>query len=55
MNLIVPSETDLRKFNSLANPLINKKDINHRQIQILKETRDTLLPKLMSGKIRVKL
>lgn len=53
VNLIVPNETDLEKFNSLANPLIKKKDINHKQIQTLKQTRDTLLPKLMSGQLRV--
>ena len=53
VNIIVPSETDLEKFNSLANPLIKKKDINHRQMQTLKQTRDTLLPKLMSGQLRV--
>jgi type I restriction enzyme S subunit len=53
INLIIPKEDDLIKFNSLINPLILKKDINHQQIQFLKKTRDTLLPKLMSGQLRV--
>ena len=54
VNLIVPSENDLRKFNSMIYPLVKKKDINNIQIQTLKNTRDSLLPKLMSGQIRVK-
>lgn len=33
--------------------MITKKDINHNNIQSLTKTRDTLLPKLMSGQVRV--
>jgi len=44
-----------REFNELLKSSLNK--VNHNQFQILtlKKTRDTLLPKLMSGQIRVDL
>ncbi|MDF9199872.1 restriction endonuclease subunit S, partial [Enterobacter hormaechei] len=34
--------------------LFNKKVINTSQIKILETLRDTLLPKLMSGEVRVR-
>jgi len=33
---------------------LNKMEINYLQIQTLVKLRDTLLPKLMSGEVRVK-
>jgi type I restriction enzyme S subunit len=33
--------------------ILEKLEINNAQIQTLKQTRDTLLPKLMSGQLRV--
>ena len=41
------------KFNNFARPLFNKVKYNANQIQTLKTTRDILLPKLMSGEVRV--
>ena len=35
--------------------IFNKMEINTEQIQSLTKTRDTLLPKLMSGQVRVKM
>lgn len=54
----LPLPTDFEKvkeFSEFANSTTNKISLNKDSIKSLKETRDTLLPKLMSGKIRVKL
>jgi type I restriction enzyme S subunit len=42
-------------FNEFCEPLFTKKMKNHRQIRTLSRLRDTLLPKLMSGEVRVEL
>ena len=41
-------------YNALVKNLYKKKDINLTQIQTLTHLRDTLLPKLMKGEIRIK-
>jgi type I restriction enzyme S subunit len=51
--LIRPSENILRLFNKISQPLFQKKCDNLQQIQTLTETRDRLLPKLMSGQLRI--
>ena len=51
--LIIPPENVLRKFKSIVNPIIMKTKSNNDQIEKLIETRNTLLPKLMSGEIDV--
>jgi len=46
-----------RVLNSLAETfyfILNRLDANKLQIQTLSKTRDTLLPKLMSGQVRVR-
>lgn len=43
------------QYNSHAEPLFKKQFENQQQIQTLTQLRDTLLPKLMSGEVRVKL
>ena len=43
----------LLKLDNLIQPLFEKVRKNTQQIQTLQATRDTLLPKLMSGKVRV--
>jgi type I restriction enzyme S subunit len=50
-----PSKNILDKFNSSVDPLFSKIFENTEQIQTLTKLRDTLLPKLMSGEVRVKL
>jgi len=50
---IIPSEEILKQFEELANPIFEKIVENVFQIQTLTQTRDTLLPKLMSGKIEI--
>jgi type I restriction enzyme S subunit len=48
----VPSDQILAAFNSLLLPILKK--ANNNENIVLAELRDTLLPKLMSGEIRVK-
>jgi type I restriction enzyme S subunit len=43
----------LHKFNKLASAFITKLSANSNNIQTLEKLRDTLLPKLMSGEVRV--
>ena len=51
--LILPARERLDEFSEVVRPLFNKLEINQNQIQSLTKTRDTLLPKLMSGQVRV--
>ncbi len=48
-------ESLVGKFNIITEPLFNKIKQNRSQIRTLEKLRDTLLPKLMSGEVRVKL
>lgn len=54
IDTIIPSNDVLKQFDEMANPIFEKIVENVFQIQTLTQTRDTLLPKLMSGKIAVK-
>ena len=53
LKIILPSDLIMNKFNSLINPIFEQIQQNQQQNQTLKQQRDTLLPKLMSGEIRV--
>lgn len=53
-NVVIPNEFIINKYQELIFPILNKIDKNKIQIQTLSSLRDELLPKLMSGKIRVK-
>ncbi len=53
INIIIADRKILDKFGTVANKLIKKIKNNISQIQTLSALRDSLLPKLMSGKIRV--
>ncbi|PZM16655.1 hypothetical protein DOL94_10035 [Acinetobacter baumannii] len=48
-----PPNELLQKFNSCVDSLFMKAHQNRKQIQTLEKLRDTLLPKLMSGEVRV--
>ncbi|HLV70690.1 MAG TPA: restriction endonuclease subunit S [Xanthomarina sp.] len=50
---IIPSNQALKDFDKLIKPVFDKILNNSKQIQSLTKTRDTLLPKLMSGELRV--
>lgn len=50
-----PDNDILKKFNTEVSPIFDKIFENSKQIQTLTKLRDTLLPKLMSGEVRVKM
>lgn len=51
--IVIPSIEAKQKFESILKPIMAKQKVNNNQIQSLNKTRDTLLPKLMSGQVRV--
>lgn len=51
---VPPNEKQI-KFEKMALTILGKQSLNHNQIKTLVAARDTLLPKLMSGEVRVKL
>jgi type I restriction enzyme S subunit len=53
MEVIIPPKNKIKDFEKIAYLLDDKYFQNSTQIQTLKQTRDTLLPKLMSGQLRV--
>ncbi|SDS17538.1 type I restriction enzyme, S subunit [Polaribacter sp. KT25b] len=53
IELVIPAKDFLMKFNKIQSPLFEKILSNLKQIQTLTQTRDTLLPKLMRGELRV--
>ena len=55
IDTFLPSEEDIQSFEHTSKPIDDKIFINSIQIRSLSRLRDFLLPKLMSGKVRVKL
>lgn len=53
MELVIPSTTALEHFERLVTPMYDAMQENKSQNEKLAELRDSLLPKLMSGKIDV--
>ena len=53
IKFFIPDEITMKDFNQLVAPIFKKIKNNSEQIQTLEETRDSLLPKLMSGQKRV--
>jgi type I restriction enzyme S subunit len=51
--IILPSKAILGMFHSIVDPMRIKTYENSLQIQTLTKTRDALLPKLMSGQLRI--
>lgn len=52
--VVIPPPSELAKMNKIFAPLIDKIIANNQQIKKVEKLRDTLLPKLMSGEVRVK-
>jgi len=50
---LVPDLRIIKIFNQIVKPMFGKIAVNTNQIETLTRLRDTLLPKLMSGQIRV--
>jgi restriction endonuclease S subunit len=55
IDLVIADEKTLLKLDSVISPIFEKTKINVKHMQTLKKNRDLLLPKLMSGKLRVTL
>jgi type I restriction enzyme S subunit len=53
IEIIVPSDEIVSEFETVVNPIDDKILENTKQIHTLTQLRDTLLPKLMSGQIRL--
>ncbi|MBC7417831.1 MAG: restriction endonuclease subunit S, partial [Pedobacter sp.] len=49
----IPTQDKIKKYEDYVKPLFTKLNDNHTQIQTITQLRDTLLPKLMSGEVRV--
>lgn len=49
----VPSKNEICNMSAIIEPYLNKLMQNKAQINVLEKLRDTLLPKLMSGEVRV--
>ena len=52
---LIPPISKHDKFVEFVSPLFEKIKVNEKSVLNLSQTRDTLLPKLMSGQVRVKL
>ena len=53
-NIVIPETDLLRKFNEVIMPIFSKIKQNKEECENLATLRDTLLPKLMNGKIKTK-
>jgi type I restriction enzyme, S subunit len=53
IDVVLPAENLLKEFDGKVKPLFEKIYNNQTQIHTLAQLRDTLLPKLMSGDVRV--
>ncbi len=54
IEILVPDKKTMNKFQQITEPCFEKILSNQKQIRTLEKLRDTLLPKLMSGEVRVK-
>jgi len=54
LSIIIPDESGIKLFDSVLDPIFQKNISNNSQIQTISVLRDTLLPKLMKGEVRVK-
>lgn len=55
IDILKPDETILKNFHEQIEPIFDKIFSNQKQTKKLTKLRDTLLPKLMSGEVRVKI
>ena len=50
----IPKVTELNEMSEIMIPILDRRIINNNSIQTYKSLRDTLLPKLISGEVRLK-
>ena len=53
IDIFFPDDDKQKEYLKISNPIYDKVLMNNSQIQSLKKTRDALLPKLMSGQLRI--
>ena len=53
LKIAVPCERVLTQFDTVTSPLISKVFSNSKLIKVLIDLRDTLLPRLISGQLRI--
>jgi type I restriction enzyme, S subunit len=53
MRMTLPSPAAQRELDHSLRPVVNRVELNERQVTTLAEARDTLLPKLLSGSLRI--
>jgi type I restriction enzyme S subunit len=51
--VLVPSPEESEEFSEIFTPLLDKIISNNKRLKNLTSLRDTLLPKLMSGEVRI--
>lgn len=51
--VLIPDNDEIEKMTFQMNPILDKIQLNNNQINSLSKLRDTLLPKLMSGEVKV--
>jgi type I restriction enzyme S subunit len=51
--VVVPNVELIKEFNKLVNPIFQKILLNFREINVLAELRNTILPKLISGELKI--
>jgi type I restriction enzyme S subunit len=55
LNIIIPPDGILKEFYDVSMSLYNKQKMNHEESRTLAASRDTLLPRLMSGELEARL
>jgi type I restriction enzyme S subunit len=53
--VVVPPDSEIKVMSEKMVPLLDKQIANAKQIKLLEKLRDTLLPKLMSGEVRLEI
>jgi type I restriction enzyme S subunit len=53
LEIILPPASIIQRFKCVVRPIFQQIKLNTRQIMTLEKLRDTLLPKLMSGEVKV--
>jgi type I restriction enzyme S subunit len=51
--VLIPSDREIKAMTEIMEPIIEKIITNYHQLIILRKLRDSLLPKLMSGEVKV--
>ena len=53
MDIVIPDKDTAHEFNEVVMPMIRTIQSSYEEIKHLRDLRDSLLPRLMSGKIDV--